>query len=481
MRFTSLSYMAFLSAAVLIYYVAGSRYRWAVLLLASYYFYGSWKPSYLLILAGTTTVNYFCAIAMGRRNLKARRWKFLYLSLAVDLGLLFLFKYFDYGLASLQGALHRAGVLFESPLLNLVVPLGISFYTLQTIGYVLDVYHGRVEPERNYGVFAVYVSFFPIVLSGPIERPKHLLPQLRCDHPIALSYENVSRGAKLIILGLFYKLVVADRAAIYVNAVFGHADKHSGLTFLAATIFFSFQLYCDFAGYSNVAIGSAKLLGIDILPNFNRPYFASSIKEFWRRWHISLSTWLRDYVFLPLAYAFSRALKKERYLKIRVDRIIYFGAIFVTFFLCGLWHGPHWTFVAWGCLHGLYLAVENLVRVKKKPRFLRIGVTYGLILLSWIFFRAASVGEALTVIKKILTEPGSLFIPQGPDVVAPIYAGMAILLVLAMEFKQEFFPGRFSFFNNPRELVRVLSYVGIIVLILALGVFDGGQFIYSQF
>jgi alginate O-acetyltransferase complex protein AlgI len=481
MSFNSLYYLAFLSIVVILYFLVGSRYRWVLLILASYYFYASWKPEYLLLIAGTTVINYFVAVVMVRQEEKRKRRKFLLISLASGLGLLFFFKYFDFFAASIQDILRGAGFFFKSPLLNIIMPIGISFYTLQTIGYILDVYHGKIEPERHLGTFAVYVSFFPIVMSGPIERSRHLLPQLKRENKINFSYENVSQGVKLIILGLFYKLVVADRAAIYVNAVFGNADKHLGLTFIAALIFFSFQIYCDFAGYSSVAIGSAKLLGIDILPNFNRPYFASSIKDFWRRWHISLSTWLRDYVFLPLAYSFSRVLKKERYLSIRTDRIIYFYAILVTFFLCGLWHGANWTFIAWGCLHGFYLAVENILRVKTRRSLLKIGITYILVLLTWIFFRAASISDAFAIVGKIFTKPGSLFIPQGPDIVAPIYAGMAILLVLVIEFKQEFFPARFSFFNNKRELVRVLSYAAIVALILTLGVFDGGQFIYSQF
>lgn len=481
MKFSSLFYLAFLSIVVFLYYLIKSRYRWMLLLLASYYFYASWKPAYLFVIVGTTVINYFVAVIMARHNEKKRRRKFLLISLALGLGLLFLFKYFDFFSASIQDIFRGTGLFFNSPLLNLIMPIGLSFYTIQTIGYVLDVYHGKVKAEQHFGTFALYVSFFPIVLSGPIERSRHFLPQLQRENKIEFSYENISKGTKLIIIGLFYKLVVADRAAIYVNAVFGNADKHSGLTFIAATIFFSFQIYCDFAGYSSVAIGSAKLLGIDILQNFNRPYFAGSIKDFWRRWHISLSTWLRDYVFLPLAYSFSRMWKKEKYLSIRTDRIIYLCAIFITFFLCGLWHGANWTFIVWGCLHGFYLAVENILRVKTKHRLLNIGITYILVLFTWIFFRAASIADAFSIIGKIFTKPGSLFIPQGADIVAPIYAGMAILILLVMEFKQEFLPTRFSFFNNERELVRVLSYATIIALILTLGVFDGGQFIYLQF
>lgn len=481
MKLSSIYYLAFLSVVVIGYYLTKPRYRWALLLLASYSFYASWKPAYLLVIAGTTVINYFVAVVMARREEKKRRRKFLLISLVSGLGLLFFFKYLNFFSASIQGMLRGAGILVESPLLNIIMPIGISFYTLQTMGYILDVYHGKMEPERHFGTFAVYVSFFPIVLSGPIERSRHLLPQLQRENNVAFSYENISRGVKLIILGLFYKLVVADRAAIYVNAVFGNADKHFGLSFIVATIFFSFQIYSDFAGYSFVAIGSARLLGIEIMQNFHRPLFAASIKDFWRRWHISLSTWLRDYVFLPLAYSFSRMWKKERYLSIRTDRIIYVCAIFITFFLCGLWHGANWTFIAWGCLHGLYLAAENVLKLKTKRRLLNIGVTYVLILFTWVFFRATSISEALAIFYKIFTKPGAIFIPQGPDVVAPIYAILAILILLLIELKQEFFPAQFSFFANRREFVRILSYAIILALILSLGVFDGGQFIYSQF
>ena len=374
----------------------------------------------------------------------------------------------------------RSGVLgpaLSSPL----VPIGLSFYTLQTLGYMIDVYQGRQQPERHFGIFAVYVSFFPIVLAGPIERASHLLPQLRRDAGITFTYENVSQGVKLIIWGLFLKLVIADRAALYVDAVFGNPARHSGVTFLAATIFYSFQIYADFAGYSSVAIGSAKLLGIDILQNFNRPYLARSIKDFWRRWHISLSTWLRDYVFLPLAYALSGRLSKQRYATLRVDTILYVAAIFPTFVLCGLWHGPNATFLAWGCLHGLYLALENGIKIRPGRRLLHIGRTYLLLLVSWVFFRADTVSGALEILGKIVTSPGRLFIPPGPDVVAPIYAIGGISILIAIEAKREFYRGRWTFFGHPNEYVRVLAYSLLVAIIISIGVFDGGQFIYAQF
>ena len=247
-------------------------------------------------------------------------------------GILDAFAYLTERPSEVNGSAIRQGLAAVLPGLGaspvpasagLLAPIGISFYTLQTIGYLIDVYYGRREPEKHFGIFAVFVCFFPIVVSGPIERAGHLLPQIQREHPVAFLYENISRGAKLIIWGFFLKLVIADRAALYVDAVFGHPDRHAGTTFLAATIFYSFQVYCDFAGYSSVAIGSAKLLGIDILPNFNRPYLALSVKDFWRRWHMTLSAWLRDYVFLPLAYALSRRMPEERYASLRADKIVY--------------------------------------------------------------------------------------------------------------------------------------------------------------
>ena len=364
---------------------------------------------------------------------------------------------------------------------GLLVPIGISFYTLQTIGYLIDVYYGRREPEKHFGIFAVFVCFFPIVVSGPIERAAHLLPQLQREHRVAFLYDNISQGVKLIIWGFFLKLVIADRAALYVDAVFGHPDRHSGVTFLLATIFYSFQVYCDFAGYSSVAIGSAKLLGIDILANFNRPYLAVSIKDFWRRWHMTLSYWLRDYVFLPLAYALSRRMPEERYGSVRVDRIIYVAAILVTFALCGLWHGPNATFLVWGCFHGLCLAVENSFRSRPGWRVLHIARTYALVLMSWIVFRADTVSGAFEILRKILTAPGRLFIPPGADVVAPLYAIGGIALLMVIEMKREFYRGPWTLFGHRNEYVRILAYGLVVALIVSMGVFDGGQFIYAQF
>jgi alginate O-acetyltransferase complex protein AlgI len=481
MLFNSIHYLAFLPVVVVAFYLISSRYRWALLLLASYYFYMCWKAEFILLIIITTLVNYLSAILMARQKEKKDRRKYLGISLISGLGMLFFYKYFIFFSDTIHDLLQSINIFYSKPVLSVIVPMGISFYTFQTLGYILDVYHGRREPERHLGIFAVYVSFFPLVFSGPIERSTHLLPQLQREKRARFTYEDISQGIKLIIWGFFLKLAVADRAAIYVDAVFNNVDQHSGLSFIAATVFYSFQIYGDFAGYSSIAIGSARLMGFDILKNFNQPYLSTSIKEFWRRWHISLSKWLRDYVFFPIAFSFSRKLKEDKYCSVRADRIIYCISIFITFFLCGLWHGARFTFVIWGCLHGFYLVIENIFKIKPKKRIINIGKTYLMILFTWIFFRADTVAHSLIIIKKILTSPGRLFIPGGPDVVAPIYAALVIFLLVIIEFKREFLPSAPSFFNNKREFVRILAYAMLVALIISVGVFNGGQFIYFQF
>lgn len=479
MVFHSVHYLLFLLAAVVAYYATPFRARWIPLLVASCVFYMSWRFEFVFVLFSIIAIQYVLALRMGEQEEEQKRRWYLFASLAVGLGLLVYFKYAMTIRLALLGFLTPADSSSARSPATVLVPIGISFYTLQTIGYLIDVYHGRRQPEKHLGIFAVFVSFFPIVLSGPIERADHLLPQLQKGNRIAFLADNMTQGAKLIIWGFFLKLVIADRAAIYVDAVFGHPDRHSGLTFLVAAVFYSFQIYCDFAGYASVAIGSAKLLGIDILPNFNRPYLAVSITDFWRRWHITLSDWLRDYVFLPLAYALSQRMSEERRRSARVA--IYVVAIFATFTLCGLWHGPNTTYLAWGCLHGLYLAVEHSFRIGTRRGLFSIGRTYVLVLISFIFFRADTVSGALEILRKIVTEPGHLYIPGGPDVVAPLYAIAGIALLIVIEVKREFYPERWSLFGHRNEYVRALAYSLLVAIIVSMGVFDGGQFIYAQF
>lgn len=478
MVFHSVQYLLFLSVCVVAYHAIPPRARWTLLLASSWTFFASWRPESLVVLLALTGSQYAFALWMGREPVKTRRRPYLLASLVVAIGFLACFKYAN---ATQLISLRLFGAAQTgSATTGALVPIGISFYTLLTIGYMLDVYHGRRSPERHVGIFAVFASYFPVAVAGPIERAGHLLPQLRPTDRVAL-YEHLSAGVKLIIWGFFLKLVIADRAALYVDAVYSHPDKHSGATFLLATIFYSFQVYCDFSGYSSVAIGSARLMGIEISPNFNHPYLASSVKEFWRRWHITLSNWLRDYVFLPLAYGLSSRLTEDRYARLKVDTVVYVIAILVTFALCGLWHGASVTFVIWGVLHGVYLAAEHARRRRRWHTAVRVATTYALVLVSWVFFRSDNVATAFGILGKMATLRGPLFVPHGPDVVAPIYAMVGIALLMAVEMKREFYRGSFTVFRHPNEYVRVVAYSVVVALTILIGVFDGGQFIYAQF
>jgi alginate O-acetyltransferase complex protein AlgI len=351
--FNSIEFLLFFPVVVAIYFATPQRYRWALLLAASYYFYASWKPEYLLLIIASTLVDYGCGLRMGSIAGKARRKKWLLVSLTSNLGLLFAFKYFNFFNESARAVFDRFNIFYDVPAFDLLLPVGISFYTFQTLSYSIDVYRGRQRPERHLGIFALYVSFFPQLVAGPIERSTHLLPQFFQPH--RFEYDRVTSGLRLVLWGFFKKVVVADRLALYVNAVYNDPSAHTGPTILLATYFFAFQIYCDFSGYSDIAIGTARVMGYDLMQNFRRPYFARSISEFWSRWHISLSTWFRDYLYIPLGGN-------------RVPRWRWYVNLFAVFLISGLWHGANWTFVVWGALHGTYLIV-GLVTSDARERF----------------------------------------------------------------------------------------------------------------
>jgi len=308
--------------------------------------------------------------------------------------------------------------------------------------------------------------YYPQLVAGPIERPQNLLHQIHEKH--IFNSKKVIDGLKLMLWGFFLKLVVADRAAIYVNAVYNNVPQHDGLTFLAATFLFAFQIYGDFAGYSFIAIGASRAMGIGLMQNFNRPYLSSSIQEFWKRWHISLSTWFRDYVYIPLG---GNRVSKQRWL----------FNLFITFLISGLWHGANWTFIIWGSLHGMYLIIDILFKRKGKKTFFNIMITFILVNFAWIFFRANTTSDAFTIVKDIFLNPGKLFIPANEDVIVPVYSIIAIFILLIVEIKKEYFDTLFSFSRNKYETVRLLYYALLLFIILYIGVFDGGQFIYFQF
>ena len=445
------------------------------MLFASYYFYMCWNASYVLLIVASTAIDYFCGLKMGRQSEQHKRRKYLILSLFTNLGLLFTFKYFNFFSATFSHFLQSLGLSVSTPFLNVLLPVGISFYTFQTLSYTIDVYRGKLEPEPHFGIFALYVSFFPQLVAGPIERASHLLPQFK--EKKVFDEESVVSGLRLILWGLFKKIVVADRLAVYVDSVYGNVEFHSGLTLIVATYFFAFQIYCDFSGYSDIAIGAARVMGFDLMKNFNRPYFAISIPDFWRRWHISLSTWFKDYLYIPLGG--NRVSVPRMYLNLAI-----------VFLISGLWHGANWTFLVWGALHGIYIVtsrltlsfrdglVEKLHLSKNLITPFRIFISFHLVLFAWIFFRADSITHANLIVSKIATlNWGQLFIPAMDQFVYSIFS---IVLLLIGDILLEKYNFSFQFKKRP-AIIRWSVYASIIIIILLFGVFNGSQFIYFQF
>jgi len=469
MLFNSFNFLIFLPVVFMGYWLFYKNFKLQniLLLISSYIFYGWWDYRFLSLIMLSTIVDYFVGLQLFKSNKQGLKTTWLWISITFNIGILGFFKYYNFFIESWIESLKLLGYHTENNwMLKVILPVGISFYTFQTVSYSIDIYKKKLPATKDFIAFATFVSFFPQLVAGPIERATHLLPQILSNR--IYNYANISKGVKLMIWGFFLKLVVADRAAIYVNAVYNHVEQHDGLSFIAATILFSFQIYGDFAGYSLIAIGVAKLFGLDLMTNFCRPYFASSISEFWTRWHISLSTWFKDYVYIPLG---GNRVVKWRWL----------FNLFITFLISGLWHGANWTFVFWGALNGCYLILEAIVFKRRRDGIFNIVFTFILINFAWIFFRANSITEALYIIKKIGTSPGKLYIGSGDDITASIYAVLAIAIVLSVEIKKEFFNSFWSISQNKVELIRLAGYAVIIYLILHLGVFGDSQFIYFQF
>jgi alginate O-acetyltransferase complex protein AlgI len=479
MLFNSFGFLIFFPIVTLLYYLFPHKWRWAHLLVASCVFYAAFIPVYILILFFTIIIDYVAGILIEKANDRKRKI-FLLLSIIANVGVLAVFKYYNFFIENINDLLTAVGVSAGPPLpyWDIILPIGLSFHTFQAMSYTIEVYRRHQQAERHFGIYALYVMFYPQLVAGPIERPQNLLHQFHARH--VFNSDQVTRGLRLMLLGFFMKVVVADRLAIYVNSVFNNVDFHSGLSLLVGSVFFSVQIYCDFAGYSYIAIGSAEAMGIKLMTNFRRPYFSKSISEFWSRWHISLSTWFRDYVYISLGGN-----------KVSIPRW-YFNLFFV-FLLSGFWHGADWKFVVWGMLNGFYLifaivtlkyreSVAKAIGMKKLPRLyslLQIITTFLLCVFAWIFFRANSIHDAFTIITKIFTDTGTLFIGDNPALIP--YAVFGIALLFCIEYKHEYLAGKLLLFNNRSVYVRYLSYVLIIVCILLLGVFDGGQFIYFQF
>lgn len=481
----SLTFIIFLIGAVVIHYSLPHRFRWMFLLAVSYGFYLAWKPVYGIFLFCTTAIVYGSALAMeGRRE--AMRRALLIASLVTNLGILFVFKYFNFFSGNVNSLFELVGWSKALPTLDILLPVGISFYTFQALGYSIDVYRGTRPAERHLGMFALFVSFFPLILSGPIERSTTLLPQFRTE--VKPDYQRMTDGMKLMAWGFFQKLVIADRLAEYVGLVYGAPQNpyFTGLPLLTATYFFVFQVYCDFAGYTDIAIGAARLMGYDVMPNFRRPYFARSIGDLWRRWHISLISWFRDYLYIPLGGN-------------RVAPWRYYLNIVIVFTMSGLWHGSQWTYVIWGAMNGVLIGLSRLTERPRtavrmvvhgalsriSPRFADRSiafwqwfVTFHLFCLGAVFFRAQNISDALYILTHF---PGTNFktILLTFEWVKFSLLVLLIIVLNVVHIMQE----RGSSFDTLRQrpwMLRWALYIVLCVSILLLRS-QGRQFIYFQY
>jgi len=495
MSFVTPEYMLFFCVAVPLYFAVSPHWRWLFLLAVSYVFYASGNVSSTLLLVFTTAVGYFGGGFIAAADTPGQRRFYLVLSIAANLLMLFFFKYFNVFAASLNNLFAALNLSANIGTSNVILPIGISFYTFVCMGYLLDAYRGTVSAEKHPGIFGAFIAFWPTLVSGPIERAERMLPQFR--QPMMFDYGRIIEGLRSILWGFFKKVVIADRLAIYVNAVYDQSHLYSGPVLLAATVFLAFQIYADFSSYSDIAIGTAKVLGFDLMLNFRQPYFSSSVLEFWRRWHISLTSWIREFVFIPLSRALLRRTNR------RYPRLIEVSAYLFVMLLVGLWHGAAWTFVIWGGLHGLYMGVETLSRTWRLrlpqslppmiANILRMSFTFALVCFAWIFFRSNSLADAQYIATHLFVFPvdgwAKVVTPFASDAAGALglnervqFALSVGLIVLLMSV--DYLDARYGLnliLNRNTRVVRWLVYYGALATLLILGIWGAQEFIYFQF
>lgn len=473
MLFNSLDFLLFFPIVTLIYFLLPHRFRWVHLLAASCIFYMWFIPVFILILIFTITVDYFAGIAIEKASGR-RRKAFLVVSLACNLGVLIVFKYAHFLSLQINSIFHLLHVPASVPLWNILLPIGLSFHTFQAMSYTIEVYRGNYRAERHFGIFALYVMFYPQLVAGPIERPKGLLRQLRDKH--VFNRSDLGVGLRLMLWGFFKKLVIADRLAGYVNYVYGNVDHLSSWYIVLAVVFFSFQIYCDFSGYTDIAIGAARTMGFRLAPNFNRPYSSANIREFWTRWHISLSSWFRDYVYIPMGG--NRVSKGRKYVN-----------LLVVFLLSGVWHGAGWNFIIWGLLHGLVMVAWVMYTDRRGQeagrdkgggwlgRLAAVVWTFGLVSVAWVFFRCADVGQAVHVLSRLAGFSGDIHyeeqIAKTTIVLGCLFIGAMLLLERMLSPVMEEL--------QVRWWADVAFCVFALGAILLFGVFGSQPFIYFQF
>ena len=485
MIFNSFEFFIFFILVTTLYFVVPHKFRWLLLLTASCYFYMAFVPLYILILFFTIIIDYAAGIMIESAQGERRRW-FLIMSIVANVGILAFFKYFNFLADNINLLLHISKSTASIPLLKIILPIGLSFHTFQAMSYTIEVYRGNQKAERHFGIYALYVMFYPQLVAGPIERPQNILHQFHEKH--YFNYDDVVRGLRMILWGLFKKVVIADRISTFIEPFYNYPKDYTPFTMLVVVFLFGYEIYCDFSGYSDIALGCARVMGFRLMLNFDRPYSAKSIAEFWRRWHISLSTWFRDYVYIPLGGN-------------KVSRGRQLFNLFLVFLLSGLWHGANWTFIIWGALHGLALIYENVTKDTRKKLFALMPTalsnalskifTVSFVMLTWIFFRANNVKDAIYIasgLPKSFAQAFALilhrsllgkYLKEAPlNSILSCFACIALLECLHFLQKNKTIDEFIGSFSWP---LRWGIYLTAVLAILMLGVFNNRQFIYFQF
>ena len=462
MVFNSLQFLVFFMVVSILYYqIKNQKGRVWLLLLSSCYFYMTFVPVYILILGFTIVIDYFAGILIASSPTRKKAW--LTASIIANVGILVFYKYFNFLLGNIEPLITSVFPHYQVPYINIILPIGLSFHTFQAMSYTIEVYRGNQKPERNFVIYALYVMYYPQLVAGPIERPQNMIHQFHEYREYR--WDNVKEGLARMAWGFFKKVVIADRIAIEVDYAFANHHSLSSLSLLVAAMFYSFQIYCDFSGYSDIALGASRLMGITLMENFNEPYKSKNITEFWTRWHISLSSWFRDYVYIPLGG--NRKGEARRRLN-----------VFLVFLLSGLWHGANWTFVAWGSLHGAMVTLlpgKSKKDPKKNPFADALFICFNFILVTlfWIFFRASNIKTAVTYISEIFSFKGGA--PKfGMDIVELLFA---VLFIAAMLFREN----KFKSHLIRKDTAFAFYLAAIVIVCYFFGVFGENQFIYFQF
>ncbi len=482
MLFNSMLFLTFLLIVFTLYWSIPIKSRWVVLLVSSYYFYMSWNAKYVVLILITTVISYICARLLEKAMTPRIKKIYIAITLLIGFGILFVFKYFNFFMQTLDNVLSQFSIQLHPVTLQLLLPVGISFYTFQTVSYVIDVYRGKIDAEKNFFRYATFISFFPQLVAGPIERSENLLPQINKTH--VFDYQLASYGIKLMAWGFFKKVIIADTLAYYVDKIWDNLYEHSGATLLIAVFFFSIQIYCDFSGYSDIAIGVAKLFGINLMTNFKSPYFSTSLKQFWNRWHISLSSWFRDYLYIPLGG--NRCGKFRSNLN-----------VLITFVVSGLWHGANMTFIVWGALHGGAQTACNLLFTKKRTKLhssrvlkaFQCLIVFTFCTFAWIVFRSQNMGEVAYILNNMFVGLSTPFeyLTSGLSVMGLQFFELAVTIVFPLIIL--FAYDLVNYKNDPIIIIskaptalRYCVYIlTVFLFFILLPSFSGNQFIYFQF